>query len=175
MSVTPTSPRTWQVRWQGLAPRERSMVLAAALLVAAALIWWLALAPALRTLREAPARHAELDTQLERMQSLAAEAQQLQAETSTRPSQSEAQRALQAATASLGSTVNTSFLGDRATTRLQSLPATALAPWLAQVRGNARSVPIEAHLTRSAAPQSPAAAPTEPRWDGSIVLSLPAR
>lgn len=175
MSTAPKAPPAWQVRWQGLAPRERSLVLWTAVFVGAAIVWWLALAPALRTLREAPARHAALDTQLERMQSLAAEAQQLQTEASTRPSQDSAQRALQATTTSLGSSARTNFTGDRATVRLQALPATALAPWLAQVRGNARSVPIEAHLTRSASAQTPAAGSTEPRWDGSIVLALPAR
>lgn len=170
----PTTP-AWQAHWQTLAPRERTLVLAAALLVAAALLWWLALAPALRTLHEAPAHHAELDAQLEHMQTLAAEAQQLQADASTRPGRAETQRALQTATTTLGSAARTTLAGERATVHLQSLPATALAPWLAQVRGNARSVPIEAHLTRNAPPPPPAVAPTDPRWDGSIVLSLPAR
>lgn len=176
MTTTAKQTPAWRTRWQALAPRERSLVLGATLLVAAALLWWWALAPALRTLREAPARHAELDAQLERVQALAAEAQQLQADASTRPSQSDAQRALQSASASLGNAVRTSFVGDRATVRLQGVPANALAPWLAQVRGNARSVPVEAHLTRSAVPPPQAgAAPTEPLWEGSIVLSMPAR
>ena len=148
--------------------------LAAALLVAAALAWWLLLAPALRTLREAPARHAALDAQLERMQTLAAEARLLQADASTRPSQ-----------AALGSGVRVSLMGERATVGLQGVPAAAIAPWLAQVRGNARSVPVEAHLTRSsakppaqpvvgAAPQKTAPA-GEARWDGAIVFALPPR
>lgn len=171
---TPQVPM-WQARWRALAPREQTLVLAAAMLVAAALLWWLALAPALRTLREAPARHAELDAQLERVQALAAQAQQLQAEASTRPTQAQAQRALQAATTSLGASARMNFVGDRATARLQSLPAGALAPWLAQARSNARSVPVEAHLARSAGNASGAAATSEPRWDGSIVLSLPAQ
>lgn len=174
-SKTPPS-QALQARWQSLAPRERSLVLAACCVVAAGLLWWLALAPALRTLKEAPARHAELDAQLERVQALAAEMQQLQADAKTRPTQAEAQRALQTATTSLGKAAQTNFAGDRATVRLQGLPATTLAPWLAQMRGNARSAPVEAHLKRSSpAAASPAAAPTEPKWDGSIVLSLPAR
>lgn len=175
-STSPSSaPHALQARWQALAPRERTLVLAATLVVAAGLLWWLALAPALRTLREAPARHAELDAQLERMQALAVEMQQLQADAKTRPTQAEAQRALQAATTSLGNAAQTNFVGDRATVRLQSLPAPAVAPWLAQMRGNARSAPVEAHLKRSAPPAAASAAPTAPRWDGSIVLSLPAR
>ncbi len=173
-SKTPPS-QALQARWQSLAPRERTLVLAAFFVVVAGLLWWVALAPALRTLKEAPARHAELDAQFERVQALAAEMQQLQADAKTRPTQAEAQRALQAATTSLGKAAQTNFVGDRATVRLQGLPATTFAPWLAQMRGNARSAPVEAHLKRSSPAASPAAAPTEPKWDGSIVLSLPAR
>lgn len=184
-SAPHTAPPVWRTRWDAMAPRERRLVLAAALLVAAALAWWLLLAPALRTLREAPARHAALDAQLERMQALAAEARLLQADASTRPSQAEAQRALQSAAAALGSGARVSLMGERATVGLQGVPAAAIPPWLAQVRGNARSVPVEAHLTRSsakpqaqpaasAAPQKPTPA-GEARWDGAIVFALPSR
>lgn len=75
---TPTH-HTLQQRWKALAPREQNLVLAASAIVALALLWWVALAPALKTLRTAPARHAALDAQLQRMQSLQAEALQLQA------------------------------------------------------------------------------------------------
>ncbi|WP_225976039.1 type II secretion system protein GspM, partial [Paracidovorax avenae] len=68
-----------RARWKTLAPREQSLVLAAGTVVAVALLWWVALAPALRTLREAPAQHAALDAQLQRMQALQSEALQLQA------------------------------------------------------------------------------------------------
>ncbi|MFT4243411.1 MAG: type II secretion system protein GspM, partial [Acidovorax sp.] len=68
-----------RARWQALAPREQALVLSAAALVALALLWWLAVAPALATLRAAPARHAALDAELQRMQTLQAEARQLQA------------------------------------------------------------------------------------------------
>lgn len=183
-AANPGTRQALQARWQDMAPRERRLVLAAALLVAAALAWWLLLAPALTTLREAPARHAALDAQLERMQSLAAEARQLQADASTRPSQSEAQRALQAATAALGAAARVSLAGERATVGLQGASASAIGPWLAQVRANARSVPVQAHLTRSSAkpPAGPATAAAPPadtvgeaRWDGAIVFTLPAR
>ena len=42
-------------RWQALPPRERLVVSLAAVLIGIALLWMLAVAPALRTLREAPA------------------------------------------------------------------------------------------------------------------------
>eukprot|EP01036_Dinobryon_divergens_P043684 gene43684-58187_t len=72
-------------RWKALAPREQNLVLAAGTVVALALLWWVAVAPALGTLRAAPARHAALDAQLQRMQGLQAEAQQLQATPATSP------------------------------------------------------------------------------------------
>ena len=56
----PSAPSALSTHWQTLAPREQHLVRAAALLVALALLWWLALAPALHTLRSAPARHAAL-------------------------------------------------------------------------------------------------------------------
>ena len=42
------------------------------------------------------------------------------------------------------------------------------AQWLTQVRVNARSVPVEARLTRGAAP-------TGATWTGTLVMSLPPR
>ena len=81
-SMTPSSSSAsaLHARWQALAPREQSLLLAASAVVAVALLWWLALAPALHTLRSAPARHASLDKQLQQMQALQAEALQLQAQ-----------------------------------------------------------------------------------------------
>ena len=83
MSRTPHSskssaaPSALSTHWQTLGPREQHLVRAAALLVALALLWWLALAPALHTLRSAPARHAALDAQLQQTQALQAEAEAL--------------------------------------------------------------------------------------------------
>lgn len=68
-----------------LSPRERRAVVAAAWVVGLGLLWWLALAPALNTLRQAPERHARLDTQLAQMQQLAASAEQLRSLNSSPP------------------------------------------------------------------------------------------
>ena len=46
-----------RARWNALAPREQNMTLLAGGVVALALLWWLALAPALHSLRTAPERH----------------------------------------------------------------------------------------------------------------------
>lgn len=180
---SPTTATTaLRERWQGLAPREQTLVLAAGGLVALALLWWVAVAPALATLRTAPARHAELDAQLQRMQSLQTEAQQLQA--APRTGAGDAVGALRTAlNQRLGNTAQLNVVGDRATVTLKGVPADALAQWLAQARSNARAAPVEARLVRSAAPAPangtppPAAlgAMAMPRWDGTLVLALPAQ
>ena len=61
-------PAAWlalQARWSKLAAREQNLLLGAGAVLTLALLWWLALAPALATLRSAPARHAELDSALQ--------------------------------------------------------------------------------------------------------------
>lgn len=172
-----------QTRWKALAPREQNLVLAAVGVVAVALLWWVALAPALATLRHAPELHSKLDLQLQQMQRLQAEAQQLQAQPQTSPS--DAVGALRAAlTQRLGTAAQMNVLGDRVTVTLKAAPADATAEWLALARTNARAVTVEARLTRAsaAAPANAgpatlgnAAAPATPRWDGTVVLALPAR
>lgn len=86
-----------------LSPRERQAVLTALWVVGLSLLWWLAVAPALATLREAPARHARLDAQLGQMQRMAATVNALRSEsTAQSPGRDQVLRALEAATASLG-------------------------------------------------------------------------
>ena len=57
-------------RWQMVSPREQRLVVAALLLVLVALLWWLAIAPALATLRSAQGQRQQLDAQLQQMQGL---------------------------------------------------------------------------------------------------------
>lgn len=150
----------------GLSARERRLVTLAAAVVLLGLLWWLAVAPALQTLREAPARHAALDAQLTRMQQLARTAESLRAASAgAQPGRDEALRALDAATAALGATGQVSVLGDRATLTLRGAPPQALAQWLAQVRINARLLPLESQLARDGGTGG---------WSGSVVLGGPA-
>ena len=159
-------------RWTQLAPREQMLVAAAGVLVLLALLWWVALAPALQTLRSAPARHAALDAELQRMLQLQAEARQLQA--LPQASAGDAAAQLRSSLAQrLGAQAQISVAGDRATVQLKGASADGLAQWLAQVRSNARAVPLEMRLSRSSAAGNAAAADS-PRWDGTIVLGLPA-
>lgn len=156
-----------RTRWQALAPREQTLLLAASTLVALALLWWLALAPALATLRTAPARHAALDTQLQRMLALQAEALQLQQAPANRPT--DPRRTLQTTlTQQLGTTATLQFMGDRANVTLKAASAEALAAWLNLARSNAHATPVEARLTRNASAEK-----TPARWDGTIALTLP--
>ncbi len=158
---------TVQARWQQLAPRERSLLGWAAFIVVCALLWQLLLAPALLTLRTANAQGQALDAQLQRMQTLQAQAKALQKQAPL--DYADALRALQQATKqSLGATAQVSVSADRATVNLQASAADAVAQWLAQARLNARSVPLEARLTR----QTSAAGVT---WTGVFVMSLPQR
>ena len=153
-----------RARWAGLAPRERALVGGAAGLVALALLWWIALAPALGTLRSAEAQHRALDNQLQHMRRLQAQAKAMQAQPRQNPDES--MRQLEAAIRQqLGVSARYSIAGDRVTVSLTNTPAPALAQWLTQVRANARAIPGEARLTRNAAGG----------WDGSLVLTLPAR
>ena len=197
----------WESWWPELAPREQRMVVIAGALVLLALLWWVALAPALRTLATAPAAHAELDAQLQRMGALQAQARALQAQ--PRANRDDALRALETSVRQgLGpnAQIQVAGAGEGVLVTLRATTADSLAQWLAQARGNARAVPREVHLTRTpAAAASPVAAPpvrapgglppapanalanalanaaanapadTRVRWDGTLVMNLPAR
>lgn len=179
---TARSPRlgAWQARWAGLAPRERQALSLASGTIALALVWWLLLAPALQTLRAAPAQHAALDLQLQRMQRLEAEALRLQAElpaptadsAGALPARPDLQRALQeSVSAQLGAGARLVLQGERAQLTLKNVPAPALASWLGQARQNLKVSVVEMRLTATAGPAQASA--TESHWDGSLVLALP--
>jgi general secretion pathway protein M len=151
----------WQARWKALAPRERRLVALAMTVVVVALLWFVAVAPAWRVVREAPARLDQLDLQLQSMQRLAAEARALQAAPPVTMSQSQA--ALKAATEALGSAGRLVIAGDRATVTFVNAHGGQVRDWLAEARGAARARPVEANLSRG--PQG---------LSGSVVLALPA-
>ncbi|MDM0075900.1 type II secretion system protein GspM [Variovorax sp. J2P1-59] len=176
-----------QAWWLALEPREQRMVAIAGTLVVLALFWWLALAPALRTLSSAPAEHAQLDAQLQRMTSLQTQAKALQSQ--PRANREDAMRGLETSVRqNLGpnAQMQAAGAGEGVTIALRAAPADALAQWFGQARSNARAVPREVHLTRStqSTTPSPSSAPSgtattgdssRVRWDGTVVMSLPAR
>jgi general secretion pathway protein M len=159
-----TTPLTalWQQR---LAPRERRVIVLAAAVIALALLWWIGLSPALRTLRQAGEQRAALQTQAAQMQQLQREAEALRA--LPRITQAEALRALEAAAQQrLGASAKLAIVGDRATITLKEAPAAALADWLTDARVNARATPVEARLTRSGSDAAVV-------WSGALTMGLP--
>ena len=171
--------------WQMRTPRERQGLSLAALVIALAAVWSVALAPALRTWQQAPARQATLDKQTRQMQSLQAQALALK-----QPSvigRSEALGWLETnIPKGLGADATWTLQGERLSVRLADTSAPQLAAWLVQAREQAQAIPVQAQLQQRTAtsldPQNPAAAASAPasaaqgavvRWTGTVVLSLP--
>jgi general secretion pathway protein M len=147
--------------WRQLKLSERRLILTATWLIVTALLWWLAIAPALKTLKEAPAQHRALDTQLQNMRTLSAEAKNLQSQ--PKLGLDDAQKALQSTvTQRFGATAQLNLTGERASLTLKNASAQELALWLTQARVNARALPSEAKLNRHG-----------DFWDGTMVLTLP--
>jgi general secretion pathway protein M len=151
-----TAAAAW---WQGLAARERRLLAWGGVLVGVALLWWLALQPALRTLSQAPAEHERLDAQLQQMRREAVESQQLRALPSLPADQ--AAVALRAATDRLGAQARLVLQGERATVTFTGVGSGALRDWFNEARAGARARPVEANLTRG--PQG---------FNGNVILAL---
>jgi general secretion pathway protein M len=132
--------------WQARATRERQALAAVLLVLALFFIWSLLLAPALRTVREAPAQLDRLDAQLQQMQRVAAESSALR---SVAPvSNAQAALALKAASDRLGERGRLTLQGDRASLAFTGVDTDALRAWLLEVRSGARARPVEAQLQR---------------------------
>ena len=156
--ATLTAP--WRQRWQALAPRERSIVAALGWALGLLLLWFVAIAPALRSVNATPTRLDELDKQLQQMQRLAGEAVTLRGLPPVGGLQS--QSALKAASDSLGPAARLVLGGDRATITFTNATGTQVRDWLAEVRAAARVRPIEANLTRG--PQG---------YSGTVIVQMP--
>lgn len=160
MSLPASSPlHAW---WSQRAAREKQALTVAALLVGAALLWSIALAPALRTLRGFDAKHASQETLLQSMQGLQTQAQTLQAQPHL--SQAAATQALQASLQpAFGTKAELSSHAGSATVTLRGVSPEALARWLATARTEARASPVQARLTRAGN-----------LWSGTLQMGLPA-
>lgn len=154
-------------RWAAANPRERRLTAGAGMVMGLALMWWLLVAPPLRTLTHWQTEQRQLNAQWQKMQGLKAEAAALQA--LPKITREDVLRALDAAMKQhLSASAQMSVIGDSATVTLRSTPASALAEWLPQVRINARAIPSEVRLLRSNTHPAGQAV-----WSGSIVLRLP--
>jgi len=148
--------------WRSRAPRERQIITIAGALVGVLLLWMLAIQPAWRTVRSAPARLETLDAQLQHMRRLAMESRELRAAAPVSPSQ--AVQGLKAATERLGTRASLSVVGDRATLTMNGMTGAQMSAWLAEARSAARARPVEAQLTRG--PQG---------YSGTIIVALGGR
>jgi general secretion pathway protein M len=135
--------RKW---WAALPLRERQLIAVAAVVLGLFMLWTLAVVPAWRTVRTAPAQIDALDVQLQSMQRLAAEAVELRAAPSIPTAQAAA--ALQSASGRLGERARLSLQGDRAVLTLEGIESEALRSWLAEARSGARARPIDVQLAR---------------------------
>lgn len=150
---------TLRERWQALGARDRRLLGLAAAVLGAFLLWSVAVQPAWRTLREAPAQREALESQWQKMQLLAAEARQLR--DAPKLSAEQAAAALRSASDQLGTRAKLSLQGDRAVLTLNGVSTTQLREWLAEARAGARARPVEAQLSRG--PQG---------FTGSLVLQF---
>ena len=146
-------------RYRALARRERLLVAAAVVVVALYAAWSLAVAPALRTVRTAPATLDALDAQLQDIQRLAGESRGMREVTPVSARQS--CETLRAATTRLGTAGRLTLQQDRATLTLTNIQGQALAAWLNEARSAARARVVDAQLTRNAQ-----------GFSGSIVLAF---
>jgi general secretion pathway protein M len=137
---------TARARWAALPQRERRLVQLAGGVVGVFLLWSVALQPAWRTAREAPARIDALDAQLQAMQKLAAETKELRAAPAVSATQSGT--ALKAASDRLGEQGRLVLQGERAVLTLNGASTEQLRGWLTEARSGARARPVEATLTR---------------------------
>jgi len=145
--------------WRGRAPRERQLIVAMAIAIVVLLVWLIAVQPALRTVRAAPAELDQLDLQLQQMQIAALESETLRSASPVPPAQ--ATEALRAASERLGTKAKLSLQGDRATLTFTALPFESLNTWLGEARHAARARPVEAQFLKSAG-----------GYSGSISLTL---
>ena len=161
------SHMAWQqwlkARWAALAAREQRGVLLAATVSGAALVWFVALAPALHNLKTVAAQRAALSADIDRMQALQARAKALQAKPALVAQES--LHALQTAATKLGAAVSLQVIGEQATLTVKKLSALQLGQWLAPQTGPGLS-PTEAHLKRDTGS-------VEPVWSGTLIYRLP--
>lgn len=149
--------------WRQREAREQTLLALAAALVAMALLWLLALAPALKTLRQHNARVAQLQHRLQHMQALQAQAQALQAQAGSALDAAQAQQALMLHTTTiLGKQADISPRPGGASVTLRTVTPSALARWLAAIRAEAHAKVEQARIQRSG-----------DGWSGTVQLSLP--
>jgi len=134
-------------KWRSMAARERMAAGIGIAVLIAFIVWLLFVAPAWRTLRDAPAKLDKLEAELQQMQRLANEARTLRDAKDVPVAQ--AIEPLKVATERLGPNASIAFQGDRATLTLNGVSGDALRDWLSEARSAAHARPVEVTLTRN--------------------------
>ncbi|QDL53485.1 type II secretion system protein GspM [Rhodoferax aquaticus] len=147
--------------WQGLSARDQRLLKVAASALLSALVWLLAVAPALRTLQQFEPQYRAQETQLQAMLALQTQAQKLQGQVSLSPAQA-AVRLKTSAQAAFGSQAEVRLQDQEATITLQGVAPEVLAQWLATARTDAHALPTQAKLSRTAN-----------GWSGTLRMALP--
>ncbi len=145
--------------WRARSPRDRTLIGVMAVVVGAFVLWTAAIAPAWRTLAEAPAQIELLDAQLLQMRTMAAEVRELR--NTTPISAAQAGVAMKAAAERHGDKVRLTLQGDRALVTFQGASPEQVRALLIEARSAARARPVEAQLTRAAN-----------GFNGTLVLNL---
>ncbi|MFA6616293.1 MAG: type II secretion system protein GspM [Hydrogenophaga sp.] len=156
----PTS--RWQALLSRMSPRERAAVVLAAWIVGLGALWGLGIAPAWQTLARAPARHQAVDTQLARMQALAAQVEDIRRSSAgDLPARDAALDVLHRTARELGPG-SVMLSGDQASLRIHGVAPDVLARALDQLRRSARVNVVHAELKRRG-----------DGWSGSVTLAGP--
>jgi len=146
--------------WLHASAREQVVLRIAATLVLLALVWWVGLQPALKTLKNARTQAPVVRAQYEQMLQLQAQAAALRAQVQQPVSDPKA--VLQDSISTLEKNARVALAGERATVSFKQARPADLALWLEQLRLKAHSSVLEMHMTQAAG-----------LWSGSVLVQLP--
>lgn len=153
--------------WSQRSERERRMILAAAVLLSAAMLWSVALGPALRTLATADKTRTALEGQLQAMLDMQTQAQSLQSQ--PRLANAAVSQILMAAVEpTFGKNARLVIANNQATLTVNAVTAQALGQWLTLARVNAQSKPTVVQIAKTAIPDN-----ADILWSGTLQMVLP--
>jgi len=146
--------------WLRASAREQVALRIAATLLVLALVWWVGLQPALKTLKNARTQAPVVRAQYEQMLQLQAQAAAMRAQVQQPVSDPKA--VLQDSISTLENNARVALAGERATVSFKQARPADLALWLEQLRLKAHSSVLEMHMTQAAG-----------LWSGSVLVQLP--
>ena len=148
--------------WLRASAREQVALRIAATVVLLALVWWVGLQPALKTLKNARTQAPVVRAQYEQMLQMQAQAAALHAQAQEQQPVSDPKAVLQDSISTLEKNARVALAGERATVSFKQARPADLALWLEQLRLKAHSSVLEMHMTQAAG-----------LWSGSVLVQLP--